>query len=132
MDTTTLVSDLTDEGKKIIDQLLQHGFDVTAAFWLKKTEDGKWRYYIVSPVTESNNKPYGQLYTLTMQMELNWIDPFTVKLLGPGNPIAKEVLAIHAAHTGKKSRPIHWSGPTLGNVSIEGAYLYPLPALAAA
>jgi hypothetical protein len=42
MNTNTLVGDLIEGGKRIVDQLPQDGFEVTAAFWLKqpKTSNG--------------------------------------------------------------------------------------------
>ena len=98
MDTTTLVSDLTENGRRIIEQLPQSGFEVTAALWLKKAEDGQWYFYVVSPLVENEKKShaYGRLHTLIRQMpEPHWIDPLEVRLIGPSHPIAKDVLAIH-------------------------------------
>jgi hypothetical protein len=134
MDSTTLVSDLVKDGKKIIEQLPQDGFEVTAAFWLKRAEDGRWRFYIISPVAESEriNEAYSRLIPLIRRMpELEWLDPLEVRLIGPNDAIAKDVLAVHASPLYPKSRPIRWHGWKLGNVSVEGAYLYPLPAAAA-
>ena len=34
MDPTTLVGDMIEDGRRIIEQLPQDGFEVTAAFWL--------------------------------------------------------------------------------------------------
>jgi hypothetical protein len=132
VDTTTLVSELIEDGKRIVEQLPHDGFEVTAAFWLKAAEDGQWYFYIVSPVAERErlNDAYRRLYTLIRRMpELRWIDPLEVKLIGPSNPIARDVLAIHNRPPGPKMGPIHWGGRVLGNVRVEGAYLYPLPAM---
>jgi hypothetical protein len=132
VDTTTLVSELIEDGKRTVEQLPQDGFPVTAAFWLKAAEDGEWYFYIVSPVAEQErlNEAYRQLYTLIRRMpEPKWIDPLEVKLIGPSSPMAKDVLAIHNRAPGPKNGPIHWGGRVLGNVSVEGAYLYPLPAM---
>jgi hypothetical protein len=131
VDTTALVDELIEDGRRIAEQIPQNGFDVTAAFWLKDAEDGQWVFYIVSPVAESErlSEAYGWLHTLIRRMPPpRWIDPLEVKLIGPGNPIARDVLAIHNRATGPSGCPIHWGGQQLGNVRIEGAYLYPLPA----
>jgi hypothetical protein len=131
VDTNTLVSELIDDGKTIVEQLPQDGFEITAAFWLKAAEDGQWYFYIVSPVAESErlNDAYRQLYTRIRQMpQTHWIDPLEVKLIGPSNPIAKDVLAIHNRAPASNVNPIQWGGKVLGNVNVEGAYLYPLPA----
>jgi hypothetical protein len=133
VDTTTLVSELIEDGKRIVEQLPQDGFEVTAAFWLKAVEDGQWYFYIVSPVAESErlNDAYRRLYTLIRAMpQRDWIDPLEIKLIGPSHPIARDVLAIYNRSAGPKKCPIHWGGNVLGNVNVEGAYLYPLGATA--
>ena len=132
MDTSTLVKELVEDGKRIVEQLPQDGFELTAAFWLKASEDGQWYFYIVSPVAEREhlNDAYRQLYTLIRRMpQLSWLDPLEVKLIGPTNPIAKDVLAIHTRVPGPRMSPLHWGGKVLGSVNVEGAYLYPLPAV---
>jgi hypothetical protein len=126
-----LVNDIVEDGKRIVDRLPQDGFDVTAAFWLKAAEDGQWYFYIVSPVAEPERLrgAYGRLHALIRQMpQPLWIDPLEVKLIAPSHPIAKDVLAIHNRALGASERPIRWSGNQLGNVRVDGAYLYPLPA----
>lgn len=133
MDTTTLVSDLVKDGKTIVEQLPKDGFEVTAAFWLKRAEDGQWRFYIISPIAESErmNDAYRRLFALIRKMPpLDWLNPLEVRLIGPNDAIAKDVLAVHANPLYPKSRPIRWHGRQLGDVSVEGAYLYPLPAAA--
>jgi hypothetical protein len=134
VDTNTLVSDLIDEGKRIVEQLVQNGFDVTAALWLKKAENDQWYFYIVSPLAEPErlNLVYGRLHGLIRQMpEPHWIRPLEVRLLHPSHAIAKDVLAIYQSAPGPKTSPIRWSGNMLGNLSVDGAYLYPLAAMAA-
>jgi len=50
MDTESLVENLIDDGQKLIEEVSQRGFSVTAAFWLKASEDDRWYFYLVSPV----------------------------------------------------------------------------------
>jgi hypothetical protein len=131
MDTDTLVDKQIIDGEKLIQQLSQDGFAVTAAFWLKVGEDGRWRFYIVSPVVETEGlaQAYRQLHPLIRRMpQPFWIDPLEVKLIGPTNSIAQDVLAAHNRTPGPKACPIRYGGNKLGNVSVEGAYLYALPA----
>jgi hypothetical protein len=134
MDTNTLVKDLIEDGRKIVEQLPQDGFEVTAAFWLKPAEDEQWYSYIVSQVAERErmNDAYRQLYTLIRRMpQPLWIDALAVKLIGPNHPIARDILTIHHRAPGTKVSPIRWGGEQVGNVRVEGAYLHPLPAPAA-
>jgi hypothetical protein len=131
MDPDTLVSPPFDEGQKLIEELSQRGFPVTAAFWIKASENGKWYFYIVSPAVDDEGlaQAYRRLHPLVWALPQRFrIDPLAIKLIGPANPIAQDVLAIHARGSGPRGGRIRWGGKRVGHVSIEDAYLYPLPA----
>jgi hypothetical protein len=131
MDTDALVENRIDYGQKLVENLPQHGFEVAAAFWLKASDDGKWRFFIVAPVVDAEGliNAYRRLHPVVYAMpQPFYIDPLQIKLIGPSNPIAQDVMAIHDRAAGPGVWPIRWGGNQLGNVSIEGAYLYPLPA----
>ena len=131
MDSDTLVENLIDDGQKLVEELPQRGFEVTAAFWLKASEDGKWDFYIVSPAVDAEGilQAYRRLHSVVYAMPRPfWIDPLKIKLIGPSNPIARDVMAIYGRARGPLVSPIQWGGNQLGNLSIEGAYLYPVPA----
>ena len=131
MDTELLVESALEEGKKLIEKLLREGFELMAAFWLKGTEKGSWRFYVVSSVADSKGiaEGYRRLDTAMRPMpQFNWIDPLEIKLIGPSDPIAAEVLAVYASVLAPKSTPLRWRGIMLGNLSIDGAYIYPQPA----
>jgi hypothetical protein len=136
MDTSTLVEKLLDDGKTLIEMLPQKGFPVTAAFWVKPAENGEWLFYIASPVVEEQgglSGAYRKLHPLIRQMpQPFWIDPLEVKLIGPNNPVAKDVLNIHHRSPGPAVCPIRWAGTKLGNITVEGVYLYPIDASTAA
>src|SRR5438067_2222475 len=132
MDSETLVERMTDDGKKLVEELPRRGFEVTAAFWLQTSEDGKWYFYIVSPKvdTEGLVHAYRLLQSIVRAMpQPFWIDPLEIKLIAPSNQIALDVLAILGRVAGPSICPIRWRGRQLGNLSIEEAYLYTLPAL---
>src|SRR5438105_4103713 len=98
MDTNTLVENQIDYGKRLIEDLPRHGFEVATAFWLHATEDDRWSFYIVSPLVDSEGplQAYRRLNPLVRAMpQPYWIDPLAIKLIGPDDPIAKDVLAIH-------------------------------------
>ncbi len=131
MDTNTLVEKMIDDGQKLVEELPQRGFEVTAVFWLKANEDEQWYFYIVSPAVDTDGLilAYRRLHTLIRQMpQPFWIDPLEVKLIEPDNSLARDVLAIHSRAPGARVSPIRWGGKKLGNMYIEGALLYPLPA----
>ncbi|MGC8644311.1 MAG: hypothetical protein ACP5XB_30995, partial [Isosphaeraceae bacterium] len=53
------------------------------------------------------------------------IDAFQVIFLRPDHPLARDVFEVHQKfHSGGA---INYNGWYLGGMSIEGAYLYPLP-----
>jgi hypothetical protein len=130
MDTESLVENLIDDGQKLVESLSQRGFPVTAAFWLKASENDKWYFYIVSPVVDDEGlvQAYSRLHPMVRgRQQRMGIDPLKIKLIGPSNSIAQDVLAIHRRAPGPRVSPIRWGGKRLGNVSVEEAYLYPLP-----
>ncbi len=130
MDTDALVDNLVEDGQKLVEHLWQSGFDLTAAFWLKASENGRWYFYVVSPDVEAEGlaQAYRRLHLLIRRMPQPFrIDPLEVRLIGPTDPIARDVLDIHSRVPGPRACPIRWGGTRLGNVGIEGAYLYPLP-----
>jgi hypothetical protein len=131
MDTDTLVEDRIRDGRKLVEELARQGFDLTAALWLQASDDGKWRFYIVSSMVDDDGltKAYRKLHPLVRAMpQPFWIDPLEIRLIGPTNPIAQDALAIHRRAPGPQVSPLRWGGTKLGNLIIEGAYLYPLPA----
>jgi hypothetical protein len=64
MDSDALVEQQIDDGQKLIEKAVQHRFDVTAAFWLKASNDGKWRFYLVAPAVDADGlaSAYRQLH----------------------------------------------------------------------
>jgi hypothetical protein len=133
MDTKTLVKEQLDAGAKLVEQLPQNGFEVSAAFWLKGTENGQWRFYIVSPLVETAGfgEAHRQLEKLLRQMpESLWIRPLNIWLIGPTDPIAQDVLEFLRRIPSHWGGPIPWEGITLGRMSVEDAFLYRPPVAA--
>jgi hypothetical protein len=123
---------MIEEGKRVVERLSQDGFEVTAALWLKDAERGRWYFYVVSPAYEADGPglAYQRLYATLLRLGLQWLDPLEVRLIGPTNPIARDVLAFQQRAANLGVSPSKWSGTQLGNVSVDGAYLYPPPAVA--
>ena len=125
MDKSTLVTEQIEAGSELIQQLAHGGFDVTAAFWFKGTEDNRWYFYVVSPIVDSEglNQAYTRLHPFVWQMPhffaIAWICRHDYERAGFRMLSGDD-------ETGKGSA-IRWRGKILGNVSIEEAYLYPLP-----
>lgn len=130
MDQGSLVEMQIDDGAKVVEKLREGGFDVTAAWWMKASEEGEWFFYIASKQVDEIGitASYRKAHSLIRALGQLWVDRFEVKLVGPENPITQDVLAILNRF---QDRIItRYGGKKLGNVSIDGAYLYPLPATA--
>jgi hypothetical protein len=130
MDKTTLVGDTVNEGQRILEQLARTNFQISAALWVKDAEKGEWYLYIVSPAVENTSREegYTQLHAAIRTLpELLWMDRWQVRLIGPSSPIGRDILAVFNGPHGPKGAPRRWRGTRLGNMEIEGAYLYPVP-----
>jgi len=128
MATELLVENQIDDGKRIVDQLISDGFEVTAAFWVKTAEEGLWHLYIASPLVkaEKPGEAYPALYASLSKIPGLWAQLAGIKLVKSTNPVArgaKEILDRYPARI-----PTRYRRPQLGGLAIEEAYIYPSPA----
>ena len=131
MDQETLVGELIDDGKKFIERLVAEGVPVTAAFWVKESENGRWYFYIATPLVPKEGgtrEAYGRINAVFRQMpEPFGIDPFQIRAVSPSSPVGEAVVYWQKRYPGKG--PFRYPGYRLGDVNIEGAYIYrPTPA----
>jgi hypothetical protein len=97
---------------------------VKAAFWLYTSEADQWFLYVVSDVVDQlgTTEAYKIVYRSMRRLPGIWINPFEVKLVGPDDPIAKEIVDFQAkTHA---PLPTRVRGSRLGNIYIENAYIY--------
>ena len=122
MDQGSLVEMQIKDGLWIIQELAQHGFDVTAAFWLK-TEGEPWFLYIASRDVDEKGiaAAYRIIHETVKRKPDLWISPFDVKLISPNNPIAQDVLVNRDP---RPMVPTRYHGRRLGNLNVEEGYLY--------
>ena len=133
MDNAPLVGDQIEDGRKLIEQLVRDGFDVTLAFWLrfKYEEDGPW-FYVASKTVDRRGlqAAYQAVHESIHRIPAPfgpWLFDSEVgdlKLIGMNDPIAKEVLAIHDRFPDR----IRFRGTVgSGHSGIEELYIYPPP-----
>jgi hypothetical protein len=132
MDQGPLVERQINDGLWLIQELHRDGFDVTAAFWLRDSEDSPWALYIASK--EVDRKGIAAAYRVILETFNRrpdpWISPFDVKLIRPSDPLTQDVLKFRRPES---MIPARYHGSRLGKLSIEEAYIYgPLPEGAAA
>lgn len=131
MDQVTLVENQIADGQLLVEELIKDGFQVTAASWMKTSDDGQWFLYLASPIADTAPlKAYGRVHTVARRMPQPFlVGPLDIKLIGPTEPVAKAILEVQRRYPRKS--PLHLGESTLAGVSIEGAYIYP-PVTAAA
>lgn len=138
MDQDTMVNDQTENGRRLIEQLTEEGFDVRVAFWAKLTGEEKWYLYLASPFVDENDPKaaYSRVFDVMRKMTDLWIDPFEVRVIGMNDSLTNAVLAVikpkipDSPFAVRNPKPYpgmtRFGGSTLGGVSIDGAYIYPL------
>jgi hypothetical protein len=124
MDTEILVDDRFEDGRKLVSQLVQDGFEVTAAVWIKSNE-GSWRLYLASPIATPDRigDAYRAVYGSLSKVPASSVSLSEIKLVSPENPIARDVLEIQRRFPGRI--PTRTRRPKLGDLAIEEAYIYP-------
>jgi hypothetical protein len=128
MGQTSLVEMQLQAGQRVIERLGQEGIEIIAGCWAKESESGQWFLYLVTPLVGEDgatSQAYGRVSPLILKMhhEGNWIDPDEVKVIGPTDPIAKDVLGYRRHRPG---RVLSWHrGYRLGEMDVEEAYVYP-------
>lgn len=126
MDSESLVINQIDDGKRLVNLLIERGFDVRAAFWVRTSEDGQWTLYIASPVVDEKGVAgaHRELYGVYRSIPDAWALLSDVKLIGTNDPMAKEVVDIQARFPSRmatRSRRDH-----LGDLAIDELYIYPI------
>lgn len=124
MDQGTLVENQIDDGLKLVELLAAAKFDVTAAWWVRTSEDGRWTLYIASKVVDESGTgdPYREVHRGLTTMSDPWISMSEIKVIGSTDPITKDVLAIQARHPG--GMPTRSRKSRLGDLAIEEVYIY--------
>jgi hypothetical protein len=130
MAQTALVETQIKEGQRLIDRLAQEGVPVTAAAWIKESDSGDWYLYLVTTLVSegSGKKPaYHRVNTVIRAMQGDGfeMDPFAKKVIGPHDPIARDLLAHPLGRAGRSPTP--FQGSRLGDLAVEEAYIYPRP-----
>jgi hypothetical protein len=139
MDQDAVVSDQTESGKRLIEALAAAEFDVRVAFWAKPTDEGKWYLYLASPIVDDQGptEAYRFVHRILRKTPDVWIDPFEIKVIGMNDSLSEAALEVMKPRVPdspfaiRNPRPYpgmtRLGGATLGGVSIDGAYIYPLP-----
>jgi hypothetical protein len=128
MAQAALVEMQIKEGQTLIERLTHEGVEVTAAAWVKESDSGDWYLYLATPLVsedEGKREAYRRVNAVIRKMEEEGfrMDPFAKKVIGPHDPIARDMAAHCQARPG--GPPTRFGGSRLGELEVEEAYIYP-------
>lgn len=125
MDRTTLVSEQRADAQRLIEKLVDDGFDVTAAAWIKPSDVGKWSLYIASRVVDDQGEFAAHLavqMTIRSMSKLA-IGPLGLRLVSASHPFVADVKNLYQRFP--ELGQTEYGSLVLGKMSIEDAYIYP-------
>jgi hypothetical protein len=130
MAQTALVEMQIKEGQTLIDRLTYEGIAVTAAAWVKESDSGDWYLYLATPLVgeDGATRPaYRRVNAVIRKMEEEGfgMDPFEKKVIGPHDPVARDLAEHREARPA--GPPTLFRGNRLGALAVEEAYIYPPP-----
>jgi hypothetical protein len=131
MDKSPLVSEQINAEEGLIRELDKR-IPLQAAFWLRERESDQWYLYLASDqINDSNfDRAYGEVMRIVLPRQSLWLDPFQVKVVGLDAPVARAVVDVMRTYPG--GMPTRYHGRQLGGLSVDEAYIYPLPLPASA
>ena len=122
-----------EAGAKLIDQLSKK-WPVKTAFWVKPSDRDQWFLYIAAAGIDDSNirRGYKEVLRLLKKMQTPYLNAFQVNLVNSEDPLVRAVMDVHQRYRGVKVSAVKYNGYYLGGMSLEGAYLYPLPNISSA
>lgn len=125
MDQSTLVGDQLYAGRRFVERFAADGNLLQAAFWVKTTEEGIWYLYLVTELIDREGPAaaYRAVHAALKKLGDSGLSSSEINVVSPGNPIAKDVLAVLARHPGWSAS--RFVGKTLGSMAVDQTYIYP-------
>lgn len=124
MDQNSLVNEATDAGADLI-RRFQRFKPVELAFWLRPSEESRWSLYIASEGINPTNIDigFGEILRLVDELRTPYIDPFQVRLIGVGDPLAQAAAEINKKYPGPMANRLR--GKSFGGIDVDEVYVYP-------
>ena len=126
MDQGSLVGEQIRQGAKFVHALGNYA-PLSAAFWLKLSDEGQWYLYLTSPQIDYSNlkAAYAEVWRLLSPGPNPWLHPFQVKLVPNEDPVAREMVDIQQRYASEGDERVRVS--MLGGSGVEDGYAYHLP-----
>ena len=126
MDTSTLVENRIDDGRRLINLLVGKGFPLTAVAWVETSEENTWFLYIASEMVDQKGaaEAYREVYGVLRTISGTSISTSDVKLVRGTSPITRDILEIQKRYPG--NLPVVSQRCLIGTVSVNEVYVYTL------
>ena len=128
MDQIALVESEFADGQKFLEELVQRGEDVRAAGWVKMLNHSTWCLYLALPGVNKKGaavNAYARILPVLRDrpqpLLLEWS---SVSVIDAKDPMAVAMADFERRYPGHRS-VLPYRSERLGNVDIEGAYIYP-------
>jgi hypothetical protein len=127
MDQISLVTEQIEDGRKLVQRLIQEGIRVSAAWWLKPNPDASWRLYIALPLRDKDaTKAYRRVQDQIRQMpQPFWVGLLDARLISPKDRITKRVLEIQQQYPTRDVFHCSDSGLAINGYDAGEAHIYP-------
>ncbi len=134
MDTPAVVKHKIESTVTFLEQFPFDRFEVDNAFWMKDENDGRWQFYLVSALADKDDSSpaHRKLYEAIAGMnDPALADHIGIRLIGTKDPIAVDAAYVASRLPRSAKWPIPWCNGRLGQIPVEEAYFYRIPAHAA-
>ncbi len=127
MGTETLVDNQIEDGRKLLNLLVERGFEVTVAGWARRLDDGIWNLYVATKRVDDDGlfaayMEFNRIFRLTSDA---WVSDSDITLIGKESPIAKDLAELARKYTGWVA--IRSYRLKLGPMAVDAVYVYPPP-----
>ena len=125
MDTELLVEDRIEDGRVLLQYLVEAGSKIDIAFWVKLGEDAEWRLYIAPAGFTHGDRSvaHATVYDILDRIPGTSISPSDITLLDPASPTAEAVAELRDRTSTKTPRRYH--DKRFGGLFAKEVYIYP-------
>lgn len=122
MDQGSLVVEQVEAGARFLREF-EKIIPVVVAFWLKESEDGRWKFNVASDRFDNGNLEvaYREVLRISTMLNDSNFNPFQLTLVGLREPTVQAALEVYKGHSAKI--PLHIRGRNFGGIEVEEAYL---------
>jgi hypothetical protein len=123
MDPGPLVREQIDAGARFLTEF-EKIVPVGAAFWLRGQDQDSWYLYAAPDRLEDEGRRVvaREVLRVVLSMRDPNLGPLDVRLIKPGEPLAKAALDYQRLYPGKV---VHLHDRVFGNIGVDEVYIYP-------